>query len=902
MSTYGEPTMGTFTDRVEALAAVEDLARGRAGLRALVVWGVSGQGKSTLLSHVHATRWAGAKYGLAQLSYLIDPTVAAGGHGQGPDLARALLEAIAEAVSELCPPEARRALMRDYRAAQAAAQAQWQIRIEMTAAHDSRISNSPITAGGPSPAMWHALYRQALVDGLADLAEGASAYPGIVLIDTSELLRLADEGARRDPDAGAPAADLDTWFTATVLKRLVAEHPGLRFVVAGREPLDLPVSHARVELTEWRPEDTAFFLESRGVPGELTAAVHTVCGGTPVWTAMTADLVLQAQRSGRPVTADWLRTAAAGQPAAGWLPAKYLERLSDDDQHRLLLAAVPRTLTHELLRTMCTDVDCTDSDFRRLWRHSFIRQTPAGRLQLHPLVRSAITAYLHTQYPRRWAAAHRVAAAYFEDAGSPVEVAYHRFAAPDTDSRALTTWWQSQVTAALDGYRLDEANLLIDAVHEAAHPPLSPPLRAHTTYFRGRVAYFSDHYPAARKLFGQSLGLYRDLADPRGQADTLRSLGNLARIRGNDTEAKGFLDQALELHRDLEDDRGQAHILRSLGDLARVRGDDPEAKSLLDEALGLYRNLEDDRGRAHILRSLGNLARLRDDDTEAKEFLDQALDLYRALADLRGQAHVLWSFGDLARVRGDDAAAERQLDQALRLYQDLDDRRGQAHALFSLGDLARLRDDDAAAARLLDQALELYRALADRRGQADTLFSLGNLAQTRDDDATATTLLNQALELHRALADRRGQAHALSSLGNLAQMRGDATAASRLLNQALQLYRDLPDRRGQAHTLRSLAIPAQLRGDDATAVRLLDQALGLYRGLADPRGQAHTLLSLGDLARIRGDDAAAERQLRQALGLASAGRPESDDLVRWIRQSLGEPAGEGGGPAPGMPE
>ncbi|MFI1979668.1 hypothetical protein [Streptomyces wedmorensis] len=27
MSTYGEPTMGTFTDRMEALAAVEDLER-----------------------------------------------------------------------------------------------------------------------------------------------------------------------------------------------------------------------------------------------------------------------------------------------------------------------------------------------------------------------------------------------------------------------------------------------------------------------------------------------------------------------------------------------------------------------------------------------------------------------------------------------------------------------------------------------------------------------------------------------------------------------------------------------------------------------------------------------------------------------------------------------------------
>ncbi|MFJ5831427.1 tetratricopeptide repeat protein [Streptomyces sp. NPDC093089] len=867
-----------FTDRVEALAAVEDLARGRSGLRALVVWGVSGQGKTTLLSHVHATGWAGAKYGLAQLSSLIDPTVAAGGHGQGPDLARALLDAVADAVTELCPAKVRRKLMRAYRAGQADARAQWQVRIGMTAAHGSSITNSPVTAGGPSPAMWHAQYRQELVEALAELAEGAAAYPGIVLIDTSELLRLADEGARRDPDAGAPAADLDTWFTATVLKRLVAEHPGLRFVVAGREPLDLPVRHARVELTEWRQDDTAFFLDARGVPGDLSAAVHTVCGGTPVWTAMTADLILGTGRSAQPITleargpaqpitADWLRAAAAGQPAAGWLPAKYLERLSDDDQHRLLLAAVPRTLTHELWRDVCTDVDCTESDFHRLRRHSFVQQTPSGSLRLHPLVRSAITAYLHTQYPKRWRAAHRAAAAHFEAAGSLAEVVYHRFAASGADSGELTAWWQAQVTAALDAYRLDEANLLIDAVREAARPRLSPLLRAHTTYFRGRVEYFADDYPAAGDLLEQALGLYRESNDRRGQADTLRSLGNLARIRTDDAAAARRLALALGLYRDLDDRHGQAHVLRSLGDLARVRGDDAQAGPPLDEALGLYRELDDRRGQAHVLRSLGNLARVRDDDAAAEPLLNEALGLYRELEDRRGQAHILWSLANSARMRDDDAAAERLLNEALGLYRELEDRRGQAHALFSLGDLARVRDDDAAARRLLDQALGLYRDLGDRRGQAHALFSLGDLARTSDDDAAARRLLDQALGLYRHLGDRRGQAHVLRSLGDLARASGDDAAAEPLLEQALGLYRDLDDRRGQADTLRSLGQLAQLHDDHGEAGRLLERALVLHRDLNDRRGQADTLRSLGDLAQLHGDRAAAKGLLDQALEL-----------------------------------
>ncbi|MFF3098530.1 tetratricopeptide repeat protein, partial [Streptomyces cyaneofuscatus] len=823
MSTYEDPVIGPFTDRVEALEGIRELAQGHSQLRALVVWGMSGQGKTTLLSHVHATGWADAKYGLAQLSHLIDPALAADGHAQGTDLARTLLGAIAEAIAELCPPEVGQGLMRDYRNRQKETRAERNVHVYQGATRSSRISNSPITVDSPSPVGEYARYRESLVDALIDLAEAAAKYPGIVLIDTSELLRLADQGARRDPGRADAEADLDSWFTASVLKRLASAHPELRFVVAGREPLDLPIYHARIKLTEWELGDTEFFLLARGIPKDLTDTVHALCDGTPVWTAMTADLILQAQQSAQPVTAEALRIAAADEPAAGWLTAKYLERLSDNEQQRLMLAAIPRSLTHELLDRITTHIGCTARDFQSLTRHSFIHRTPQGKLQLHPLVRSAITSYLRTHHPKKWRDAHATAAAYFEAAGALAEVTYHQFAA--TESDAHTKWWHTHVTEALDESRPDEANLLIDAVFEAVGTPLPLALRAHASYFRGRTEYLADKDLSAEGLLRHALELYQQLEDRLGQANALNYLGSVARMREDLPTAEELLRQAMKLYRELEDHHGQARTLALLGSVAAMREDLPAAEELLSQAMKLYQESGNRRGQALVFNILGDVAGKREDLPTAEKLQGQALKLYQKLEDHRGQAYALASLGDVAGMRKDLPVAESLQRRALKLYQELEDHRGQANALVSLGDIAGKREDLPTAEQLLLQALELSQKLEDHRGQANALVSLMGVAATREDLPAVEELLGQALELFRKLEDRRGQAHVLNLRGDVAVMRGDLLAAESLQRRALKLYQELEDHRGQANALVSLGDIAGKREDLPTAEQLLLQAL-----------------------------------------------------------------------------
>jgi uncharacterized protein HemY len=77
--------------------------------------------------------------------------------------------------------------------------------------------------------------------------------------------------------------------------------------------------------------------------------------------------------------------------------------------------------------------------------------------------------------------------------------------------------------------------------------------------------------------------------------------------------AKSHLQSALSIFREIDSRLGEANALRSLGDLA-VRMDDlPSAKSHLQSALSIFREIDEKLGEASVLRALDILASHTDD-------------------------------------------------------------------------------------------------------------------------------------------------------------------------------------------------------------------------------------------------------------------------------------------------
>jgi hypothetical protein len=102
---------------------------------------------------------------------------------------------------------------------------------------------------------------------------------------------------------------------------------------------------------------------------------------------------------------------------------------------------------------------------------------------------------------------------------------------------------------------------------------------------------------------------------------------------------------------------GAAHVRYSMGDVARLRGDDALATRLYLASLQQLRDNGDLRCVASILFNLGALALRRSDPAEAATLLAQSLTVRRQLRDQAGIAECFEAQAAVAEVRGDATAA-----------------------------------------------------------------------------------------------------------------------------------------------------------------------------------------------------------------------------------------------------
>src|SRR5882672_6650591 len=222
-----------------------------------------------------------------------------------------------------------------------------------------------------------------------------------------------------------------------------------------------------------------------------------------------------------------------------------------------------------------------------------------------------------------------------------------------------------------------------------------------------------------------ALPLWRAAGDRVGEADTLRSLGNVYFELGEKEKNIDVLNALLALRRWMSDRAGEASTLNSFGVVYYSSGETQKALDVFSQALAVERAEGDQDPIASTLSNIC-LAHIElGSELKALDFCNQALVIKRTTGDKRGEAVALNRLGSAYISLGEPQKALDAYTLALTIDRVLSNRREEAYTLNKLGDLYGSLGQNQKALGAHEQALSIWRALGNRQGEAVTLTDIG---------------------------------------------------------------------------------------------------------------------------------------------------------------------------------
>lgn len=253
----------------------------------------------------------------------------------------------------------------------------------------------------------------------------------------------------------------------------------------------------------------------------------------------------------------------------------------------------------------------------------------------------------------------------------------------------------------------------------AAPGPIRSRLRGQALIAAGHLAWHQSDYHEARTLIEEGLGIFTELGDASGIANSMWFLGLVVSEQGDYAKAVEIYERGLAIYGGLGDRRGVLEILNWMGFTENARGNVERAEALHKEALALGRELAVPRMIAVALHGLGHAATNRADRTGARALYEESLTLFRRIGARGFYPGLLRSLSGIAVADGDFDRAEALLLDSLSFCREQGEKRGMATCLEDLAGLAGRTNR-------LERAGRLFGASAALRGlvgEADTFWA-----------------------------------------------------------------------------------------------------------------------------------------------------------------------------------
>jgi len=868
-----------LVDRVDVIAAMRKICANDPA-RALMLWGVGGQGKSFMLSHFRGNVVREFEFPCEIID--LEQFVSGGGEAmRGGDLTQQLLTMVARC----CESWRGRRLRRYWRLVEAVnretrdfVKSVPSFSISQKASSRGSISDVSIhmDAGlGHRYSLLKAEQRNVLTRGLMEEIKD-SASPAELMgraflcFDTTERLHFLDSNVL-DTAGTVTGADVQHWLTTQLVLELSFAWPGLRFILAGREKLDLPVDTRSIELTEWEETHTREIAQSSGIGSEIASRVHSVTLGHPLWTTVLIDALLSSD--GRlPNAEEMIDRSLRAEPRARWVSRTLLGRIPERDKRAVIAAAVPRQIDKSLLATLLDKRDSSDTAwYERIHSYSFIRIRRGidGRFEarMHMLVRNAVLSYARDEIPDLIEHFNSAAAQFFLEHDNELEALYHRISLGD---QMAIREWNEEIDIALTRYEFDKALQLIE-VAEVADPSTGRTLdetrqmKAKALVAAGRIAFFQMRLTIAENQLTRGYAQAKALGEHRLAGEAQLRLAELRHRQLDLTDAFSASETARSLFERAGDQAGVAAVLHIQGHLYLARMNTGRAFSSASRSLDLFRSLGDGLGQARALELLAHVKCGKAELVAALTDVQEAARLYEEQQDLRGIAAANGMLADIGLLLGDMGRAVAAASRALEIYEQTGEAFKEAGAVHIFGRIKlaanRLSEAESDALREID----LHRRTMNRLGLANAVHLLASvrLAQGRHQEAEEMAL--ESLEFYIEVENPLGRAHSLALLAHIALQNDRVFDRREELERALAIYRDLGNALGEAESFLLFAEAHSRSGNSTDALVISQLALDTFTRLGTRPGIARaSLLRARVLASLeRNDDAIVEARLSQ---------------------------------------
>ena len=376
-------------------------------------------------------------------------------------------------------------------------------------------------------------------------------------------------------------------------------------------------------------------------------------------------------------------------------------------------------------------------------------------------------------------------------------------------------------------------------------------------------------YQQCINYFEQALPIAHELNDIQAQSAALGNLGLAYNSLGNYEKAIDFHQQYLTIAREIGDRASEGCALGNLGNAYYSLGNYEKAIDFYQQYLTIAREIGDRRGEGNALGSLGNAYNSLGNSKKAIDFHQQCLNILREIGDRRGEGAALGCLGNAYDSLGNYEKAIDLYQQRLTIAREIGDRRGEGNALGGLGSAYYSLGNSEKAIDFHQQHLTIAREIGDRRGEGNALGSLGNAYDSLGNSEKAIDFHQQHLSIAREIGDRSGEAIALGNLGNAYCSLGNYPEALDLQTQKLAIAREIHSRQTESYALSGLGEVFIKLEQYEEALKVLQDALEICEETGERSLHAEVLKNLAELHQAFGEMETARQYCQQALSLAT---------------------------------